>query len=215
MAPNALSKLARVATRQIGPLAAQRSSTIARGSLLRHSTFSIISQSSRIGSIQAVRSFSINGTFYKGLSPETDDPKPKEAEDHATASHPADLSVEEYNELSDHYMDKMVEKLEQLQEERGDVDVEYSAGVLTLTFPPNGTYVINKQPPNKQIWLSSPISGPKRYDFVVLGEGQDSKEGTGAGDWIYLRDGTSLSAVLLNEVGVDLSEAYETPSDAE
>ena len=28
-----------------------------------------------------------------------------------------------------------------------------------------GTYVINKQSPNRQIWLSSPVSGPKRYDF--------------------------------------------------
>ena len=26
-----------------------------------------------------------------------------------------------------------------------------------------GVYVINKQTPNKQIWLSSPISGPQRY----------------------------------------------------
>lgn len=32
------------------------------------------------------------------------------------------------------------------------------AGVLTLKLGDKGTYVINKQPPNKQIWLSSPIS---------------------------------------------------------
>lgn len=25
--------------------------------------------------------------------------------------------------------------------------------------------MINKQPPNKQIWLSSPSSGPKRFDY--------------------------------------------------
>jgi hypothetical protein len=30
------------------------------------------------------------------------------------------------------------------------------SGVLTLILGDNGTYVINKQPPNKQIWLSSP-----------------------------------------------------------
>lgn len=82
------------------------------------------------------------------------------------------------------------------------------AGVLTLTFPPIGTYVINKQPPNKQIWLSSPISGPKRYDYVILGEGQDSKEGTGAGSWVYLRDMSTLADLLLSEVGVDLSDPY-------
>lgn len=82
------------------------------------------------------------------------------------------------------------------------------AGVLTLSFPPIGTYVINKQPPNKQIWLSSPISGPKRYDYVILGEGQDSKEGTGGGEWIYLRDMSTLGGLLSREVGVDLSEEF-------
>jgi len=105
-------------------------------------------------------------------------------------------------------MDAIVEKLEEMQEEREDIDVEYSAGVLTLNFPPNGTYVINKQPPNKQIWLSSPISGPKRYDYVIQSEGQDSKEGTGAGNWVYLRDMSTLQELLLAEVGADLSEVY-------
>jgi frataxin len=76
---------------------------------------------------------------------------------------------------------------------------------LTLAFPPIGTYVINKQPPNKQIWLSSPISGPKRFDYVVVGEGQNEKEGGGKGDWVYLRDGSSLGDLLLKEVGVDIN----------
>ena len=30
------------------------------------------------------------------------------------------------------------------------------SGVLTVRLGDNGTYVLNKQPPNKQIWLSSP-----------------------------------------------------------
>jgi len=100
-------------------------------------------------------------------------------------------------------------ELEALQEEREDVDVEYSAGVLTLIFPPIGSYVINKQPPNKQIWLSSPISGPKRYDWVLLDEGQDQKEGGGKGEWVYLRDGSTLSELMRKEVGVDLSDKLD------
>lgn len=69
-----------------------------------------------------------------------------------------------------------------------------------------GTYVINKQPPNRQIWLSSPVSGPKRFDWVVLGEGMNDKEGSGAGDWVYLRDGSSLGEILRKELGVDVRE---------
>jgi len=73
-----------------------------------------------------------------------------------------------------------------------------------LSFPPNGTYVINKQPPNKQIWLSSPVSGPKRYDWVVFGEGQHEKEGGGSAGWVYLRDSSTLADLLLKELGVDV-----------
>ena len=35
-------------------------------------------------------------------------------------------------------------------------------GVMTLSLGDHGTYVINKQAPNKQLWMSSPISGPNR-----------------------------------------------------
>ena len=75
--------------------------------------------------------------------------------------------------------------------------------MLTLTFPPNGTYVINKQPPNKQIWLSSPLSGPKRYDWIVIGEGMHQKQESGVGDWIYMRDGSTLNELLRKEIGVN------------
>jgi frataxin len=83
---------------------------------------------------------------------------------------------------------------------------------------PRGVYVLNKQPPNKQIWLSSPISGPKRFDFVTRGAGQHEKEGSEgasedmAGDdgeggrWVYLRDGSELAEILRGEVGVAVGE---------
>lgn len=61
-------------------------------------------------------------------------------------------------------------------------------GVLTVKFgEPHGTYVINRQTPNKQIWLSSPKSGPKRYDFIN-------------GQWTYRHDGKTLHELLDNEI---------------
>lgn len=40
----------------------------------------------------------------------------------------------------------------------GDADVECATGVLTIRLGgTRGTYVINKQAPNKQIWFSSPV----------------------------------------------------------
>lgn len=69
--------------------------------------------------------------------------------------------------------------------------------------------MINKQPPNKQIWLSSPLrrvphptrltefsraltvlrSGPKRYDYTPEED-----------DWVYSRDGRSLNELLNQEL---------------
>lgn len=76
-----------------------------------------------------------------------------------------------------------------------------------------GTYVINKQPPNKQIWLSSPVSGPKRFDYVIVSDGQEQKEGTATGGWVYLRDGATLNELLLEETGID-PEPEEPPLDS-
>ena len=87
------------------------------------------------------------------------------------------------------------------------------SGVLEVKIPSKDlTYVLNKQPPNKQIWLSSPISGPKRFDWVVVGESMHQKEDGGSGDWIYLRDGTSLTELIRQELGVELSKGDEVPN---
>jgi len=138
-------------------------------------------------------------------TPESVFPEETQTDPSLRPTEPTPIDEDTYRELSDDYMEKVWEKAEQVQESREDVEVEYSAGVLTITYPPNGTYVINKQPPNKQIWLSSPISGPKRYDWVVAGEGMHEKEGCGSGDWIYLRDGTSLTSVLNTELGLSIT----------
>lgn len=152
----------------------------------------------------STRPFTTSPYICKGISPTHEEPNPAPAEPQAATTVPANISQETYEQLADAEMDNIVAKLEEMQETKEEVDVEYSAGVLTLNMPKIGTYVINKQPPNKQIWLSSPISGPKRYDFVVESEGQNSKEGTGEGDWVYLRDGSSLGDLLLKEVGIDI-----------
>jgi len=74
--------------------------------------------------------------------------------------------------------------------------------VLSVDMGEKGIYILNKQPPNKQIWLSSPITGPKRFDWVLFSEGQDMKEGSGAGDWVYIKDSKSLTELVKEELGV-------------
>ena len=60
-------------------------------------------------------------------------------------------------------------------------------GVLTVALGSRGTYVLNKQAPNKQIWSSSPVSGPARYDW----QGRQ---------WVYNRDGHELFHRLSQEM---------------
>jgi frataxin len=36
---------------------------------------------------------------------------------------------------------------------------------LTINLGKTGCWVLNRQSPNRQIWWSSPISGPRRYEF--------------------------------------------------
>lgn len=38
------------------------------------------------------------------------------------------------------------------------ISIQLQSGVLNLIIKEGMTYVLNKQPPNKQIWLSSPVS---------------------------------------------------------
>lgn len=96
-----------------------------------------------------------------------------------------------FEEVCDETLDSLTEYFEELIESVDHLekaDVNYSDGVLTVQFgEPYGTYVINRQSPNQQIWLSSPTSGPKRYDFLN-------------GVWIYRHDGVCLHQLLNQEI---------------
>ena len=50
-------------------------------------------------------------------------------------------------------------------------DVEHSAGVVTLALGDKGTYVLNKQAPNRQVWLSSPVRQDWERVWCVGGGG--------------------------------------------
>ena len=61
----------------------------------------------------------------------------------------------------------MIQNLnEQIEEANSPVIEEssYSSGVLNIELRGKKFYVLNKQTPNKQIWLSSPVSGPSRFE---------------------------------------------------
>lgn len=53
------------------------------------------------------------------------------------------------------------------EERRGDsvlLDVEESDGVVSIVTT-SGTWVVNKHSVTRQLWLSSPVSGPSKYNY--------------------------------------------------
>ncbi|XP_074186630.1 frataxin, mitochondrial [Rhinolophus sinicus] len=117
-----------------------------------------------------------------------------------TLGDPGALDETTYERLAEETLDSLAEFFEDLADQPytfEDYDVSFGSGVLTIKLGGDlGTYVINKQTPNKQIWLSSPSSGPKRYDW------------TGK-NWVYSHDGVSLHELLATE----MTKALKTKLD--
>eukprot|EP00940_MAST-03C_sp_MAST-3C-sp2_P002416 g2416.t1 len=101
------------------------------------------------------------------------------------------LSEGRFHEVANDTLERVAIAMEDLEDRLGDdFDVVESDGVLTIQLGSGfGTYVLNKQTPNRQIWWSSPISGPKRYEF-------DEKSHR----WVNTRDGHLLSDILQTEI---------------
>lgn len=84
--------------------------------------------------------------------------------------------------------------LEILEETIGaHTDAERQGGVLTVEGD-DGTWLINKHAPTKQIWLSSPQSGARHYAFDAA-----------SGRWQDTRGGEDLLTLLSSELGLSLA----------
>ncbi len=110
----------------------------------------------------------------------------------------------EYHTVADETLEDLQDAVEIAIEDNdiGGNDVEqpevvYASGVLTMSFPPHGTWVLNKQTPNRQIWWSSPISGPRRYEYDP-----DSSE------WVYTRSGDGSEETLSKAITDEFQEIY-------
>jgi len=70
-----------------------------------------------------------------------------------------------------------------------DVDVDLRGGILTIEFDDGRQYVLNKHGPNKQLWLSSPLSGASHYAHDAT-----------TGGWRSTRGGPPLADLLAAEL---------------
>jgi hypothetical protein len=66
--------------------------------------------------------------------PDTSNPAPRKAEEHDQALAAAELTDEEFHKLADQYLEKLMTKLEQKQDEKGEIDAELSVSLLDCTY---------------------------------------------------------------------------------
>lgn len=94
--------------------------------------------------------------------------------------------------------DEVLEHLaDAIDEALGDeIDADLHGGILTLSLSGGGQYIINKHAPNREIWMSSPVSGATHF-------GHDGSQ------WVSTRDRSQvleqmLAAELKAKYGVDV-----------
>jgi frataxin len=92
--------------------------------------------------------------------------------------------------MSDSAFETLADSLLEALEE--GLDGELHGGVLTIETD-DGTWIVNKHAPTRQVWLSSPKSGARHYAFEA-----------GAGLWQDTRGGADLLTTLSDELGVSL-----------
>ena len=94
-----------------------------------------------------------------------------------------------FNRNANHFLEHLQLAVEAVDSAQVD-DVSLSDGVLNIETTA-GTFVVNKQAPKMQLWLSSPISGPLHYDMRV---------GEGDAVWVCDKDGHDLRRRLEEEL---------------
>ncbi|ESQ38006.1 hypothetical protein EUTSA_v10028999mg [Eutrema salsugineum] len=109
----------------------------------------------------------------------------------ASVDYSSVLQEDEFHRLANFTINDLLEKIEDYGDnvQIDGFDIDYGNEVLTLKLGSLGTYVINKQTPNRQIWMSSPVSGPSRFDW--------DRE---ANAWIYRRTKAKLYKLLEEEL---------------
>ena len=92
------------------------------------------------------------------------------------------LDESRFTVLADEFLERIADIIDEALGDR--IDVDFQHGILTLSLENGGQYVINKHGPNREIWLSSPVSGAWHF-------------APNDGDWISTREPRALLSILL------------------
>lgn len=93
-----------------------------------------------------------------------------------------------------------------------DIDAELNGGILTLTFENGSKIIVNRQAPNREIWVAAKSGGFHfRYDMRYEKNTSDSSEQANTAQqkltsWHNTRTGESLADLLTRVVSEQAGE---------
>lgn len=97
----------------------------------------------------------------------------------------------EFNKVAGQLIEHIADQVDEVLGDK--IDVDFQSGILTLNTERGGQYVINKHGPNREIWVSSPVSGAAHFRHIE-------------GRWLNTRNTeVDLLLVLGSELGLVLS----------
>lgn len=107
----------------------------------------------------------------------------------------------EYNQAVDSFLDQVEFVVDELND-NDILEVQCRDGVLTIDTRHHGSYVLNKQAAKRQLWLSSPLSGPHHYDMIKMPRTSipDSEQKEEEIHWLSERDEHDLQKRLEEEL---------------
>lgn len=91
-------------------------------------------------------------------------------------------------------VDAVLVRIESALERHGELDVDLESGVLTIECPDHTRVIVNRQAPNREIWVAARSGG---FHFAARD-----------GAWRDTRSGTelfaSLAAILASQAGANV-----------
>lgn len=73
----------------------------------------------------------------------------------------------EFSDAAERTLQRIHDTVESWAEDLGisEYDATFELGVVTISFGSKGAFVLNKQASIRELWLSSPVSGPSHYYY--------------------------------------------------
>jgi len=116
-------------------------------------------------------------------------------------------TAEQFEYESESFLETLQNLLESSRFDPLQLDITLSDGVLNVSSRTKGTWVLNRHGPTRQLWLSSPLSGPAKFNW------HEDEVGERIGDgWKGERD---LTRELKKQLVEEWKEAFGMEIDME